>query len=156
MARGYFGIGIYGSKWETNIGTLWRAAHLYNADFVFTVGKRYTKQPTDTPDTPRHTPLFEYGDWADFEKHIPKGCEVVLVEQTSTSHKLPAYSHPERVVYVLGAEDHGLPQDVIERYPTIEIPTAKPQSMNVSAAGTVVMYDRFSKLAQSTLTRKEN
>jgi hypothetical protein len=29
--RGYFGVGIYGSKWETNIGTLWRAAHLYGA-----------------------------------------------------------------------------------------------------------------------------
>jgi hypothetical protein len=34
--RGYFGIGIYHGKTEENIGTLWRSAYAYGADFVFT------------------------------------------------------------------------------------------------------------------------
>jgi tRNA G18 (ribose-2'-O)-methylase SpoU len=144
-SRGYFGVGIYGSKWETNVGTLWRTAHLYGADFIFTIGKRYSKQPSDTPDTAKHTPLFEYKDWADFEAHLPKNCEIVLVEQSITSEPLPTYNHPQRAVYVLGAEDWGLPEEIIGRYQTVEIPTLKPQSMNVSAAGTLVLYDRHTK-----------
>lgn len=143
--RGYVGIGVFGSKWETNIGTLWRAAYLYDVDFIFTIGKRYTKQPTDTPDTPRHVPLYSYTDWEDFESHLPRGCEVVLIEQTENSYKLPNYHHPKRAVYVLGAEDHGIPQEIIEHFPTVEIPTIRPQSMNVSAAGTLVLYDRHTK-----------
>ena len=145
MSRGYFGIGVYGSKWESNIGTLLRSAHMYGADFVFTIGKRYSKQATDTPDTTRHTPLFEYTDWEDFTSHLPKGCEIVLIEQSDSSIQLTKYKHPERAVYVLGAEDWGLPQEILDRHQTIEIPTIKSQSMNVSSAGTVVMYDRHTK-----------
>jgi tRNA (guanosine-2'-O-)-methyltransferase len=128
---------------------------LYGADFIFTIGKRYAKQPTDTPDVAKHTPLFEYEDWADFEEHVPKGCEIVLVEQTEASCQLPAYKHPQRAVYVLGAEDHGLPKELIMKYPTVEIPTVKPQSMNVSAAGTLVLYDRHTKVNDLVATDKE-
>ena len=143
--RGIVGIGIYGSKWESNVGTLWRCARLYDADFIFTIGQRYKKQATDTPDTAKHTPLFEYSDWNDFILHLPKDVEVVLVEQSAKSIKLPNFIHPIRAVYVLGAEDKGLPEDIISKHTTIEIPTVEPQSMNVSAAGTLVLYDRYVK-----------
>jgi tRNA(Leu) C34 or U34 (ribose-2'-O)-methylase TrmL len=146
MGRGFFGIGVYEPKWESNIGTLWRHARLYGADFIFTIGKRYTKQPTDTSNTPRHIPLYTYSDIADFVTHLPAKSEVILVEQADNSTKLPDFQHPERAVYLLGAEDHGLPQEMLKVNPVVEIPVVEPQSMNVSVAGTLVMYDRYIKL----------
>jgi tRNA(Leu) C34 or U34 (ribose-2'-O)-methylase TrmL len=144
-ARGYFGIGVYGSKWEANIGTLWRHARLYNADFIFTIGKRYQTQPTDTSDAPKHTPLYEYTDWDDFKHHLPRGVEVILVEQTVDATLLPSFKHPQRAVYVLGAEDGGIPVDYLALHQAIKIPSGQPQSMNVANAGTLVMYDRYTK-----------
>ena len=47
--RGYFGIGIQNAKTDENIGTLWRSAFIMGASFIFTIGKRYKKQATDTP-----------------------------------------------------------------------------------------------------------
>lgn len=46
--RGYFGIGIYNPKTETNMGTLWRSAYNFGADFIFTIGMRYKKMGSDT------------------------------------------------------------------------------------------------------------
>ena len=54
MKRGYFGIGVFHGKNEQNIGTLWRSANIMGADFIFTIGKRYSRQCTDTMKTPRH------------------------------------------------------------------------------------------------------
>lgn len=47
MKRGYFGIGVFHGKNEQNIGTLWRSANIMGADFIFTIGKRYSRQCTD-------------------------------------------------------------------------------------------------------------
>lgn len=33
MKRGYYGIGIYHPKTTENVGTLWRSAHNFGADF---------------------------------------------------------------------------------------------------------------------------
>lgn len=146
MSRGFFGIGVYEPKWDSNIGTLWRHARLYGADFIFTIGKRYKKQPTDTSDTPRHIPLYSYKDTDDFMDHLPQGCELVCIEQCVDSKSLPSYCHPERAVYLLGAEDHGIPLETLGGNTVVEIPAKEAQSMNVSVAGTLVLYDRFVKL----------
>lgn len=151
MGRGYFGVGVYEPKFGDNIGMLWRHARLYGADFIFTVGKRYSKEPTDTSETPKHTPLYHYADLEDLESHLPRGCELILIEQAEGSEKLPNATHPTRAVYLLGAEDHGLPEDLITSHRVFEIPSGQPQSMNVSAAGTLVMYDRFIKSAPTAI-----
>lgn len=144
--RGYFGIGVYCPKTEENIGTLWRHANNFNADFIFTIGRRYKRQPTDTSVTSRHIPLYNYKDFADFYEHMPYDCQLVCVELTPVAAKMPKFVHPERAVYLLGAEDHGLPEDVIvQGQHALEIPTARPQSMNVAVSGTLVMYDRYVK-----------
>lgn len=36
--RGFFGVGVWYSKFECNVGTLLRSAHAFGADFVFTAG----------------------------------------------------------------------------------------------------------------------
>lgn len=148
MGRGYFGIGVYHPKTEENIGTLWRHANNFEADFIFTIGRRYRKQASDTSNTTRHIPLYNYADFEDFYSHMPYDCQLVCVELHELSKSLPEFEHPERAIYLLGAEDHGIPEEVLVRGQHIlEIPTARPQSMNVAVSGTLVMYDRFNKLA---------
>jgi tRNA G18 (ribose-2'-O)-methylase SpoU len=142
--RGYFGIGIVNGKTEANLGTLWRAANLYDAAFIFTVGSRYKRQASDTPNTPLHVPLFEFQAMDDLLQHLPYGCPLVGVELDPRATMLSSFTHPERACYLLGAEDHGLSPTVLDRcHMIVQIDTPKPQSMNVSVAGSLVMHDRF-------------
>jgi len=41
---GYFEIGVYGAKRETNVGTLWHSAYQLGASGIFVIGRRYQKQ----------------------------------------------------------------------------------------------------------------
>ena len=144
MERGYFGIGIYHGKTETNIGTLWRSAAILGADFIFTIGRRYKQQSSDTMKAHRHIPLYHYQDYDDFFRHLPMGCPVVAVEIAEDSVALEDYVHPERCAYLLGAEDHGLPEAVLNRCrETVRL--LGDYCMNVATAGSIVMYDRLVK-----------
>ena len=128
--RGYFGIGIYGAKYGSNVGTLWRSAHLMQAGFIFTIGRRYTPVPSDTHKSWRQVPLFEYDTFDQFRAALPKGARLVGVELTGGSIPLPEYTHPACAVYLLGAEDHGLPQEVLDACDdVVQIPSAN--SLNV-------------------------
>lgn len=140
MKRGFFGIGVYHPKTTENIGTLWRSAHNFGADFIFTIGKRYKKQASDTTKADRHIPLFEYESFDDFKKHIPKGCRMVFIEQTEGANNVAHTNHPESAVYVLGAEDHGVPENIMVGHQKMFIDT--PMCLNVAVAGSIVMYDR--------------
>ena len=144
MKRGYFGIGIFHGKNEENIGTLWRSANILGADFIFTIGRRYKKQCTDTMSTPKHIPLFNYKDWDDFFWHIPYDCPVIGIEIDENSVPLETFVHPERCIYLLGAEDGGLPKEVLKScHTTVQL--LGDRCMNVSTAGSIVMYDRKAK-----------
>ena len=140
MKRGYFAIGIYEPKTNTNVGTLWRSAHNFGAGFIFTIGKRYKKQGSDTTKAEKHIPLYNYEDWYDFIVHLPSGCEVICIEQTDGAIDLREIKHPERAVYVLGAEDYGIPEKFMKEHKKVFINT--PMCLNVAVAGSIVMYDR--------------
>lgn len=149
MNRGFFGIGIYNSKTSENIGLLLRSAAVCGADFVFTVGRRFEKHPADTGKFYRHIPVFEFRDKEDFFSHIPYGCPIVAVELTGNSEDLVTYQHPASCIYLLGAEDSGIPDDMLDRcQATIQIPGN--YCYNVAVAGSIVMYDRMAK----TMLRK--
>jgi len=140
--RGYFGIGIYHCKTEHNIGTLWRSAYQLGASFIFTIGKRYKKQASDTLQTYRHVPLYHYVHFDEFYQNLPYGCQFVAIEHRGTS--LPVYRHAQQAVYLLGAEDYGLPESILEKVQsTIEIPSVRTDCYNVAVAGSIVMYDRM-------------
>lgn len=144
MSRGYFAIGIEHTKDAKNVGVLWRSANLYGAAFVFTVGARYRPEASDTMNTPLHVPLFHFDTIADLHEHLPDGCPLVGVELTDDSIALANYTHPERVCYLLGAEDKGLSDEALSMVrQTVQIETPKPWSMNVAVAGSVVLHDRF-------------
>lgn len=146
MANGFFAVGIANAKSEVNIGTLWRSASLYEAAFIFTVGARYRRQASDTMKTPRNVPLFNFVDIDDLFGHLPNGCPLVGVEMDKRSVPLKDFRHPERGVYLLGAEDHGLTVDQRNRcHHLVQIETKLPQSLNVAVAGSLMIYDRFLK-----------
>ncbi len=143
--RGYFGVGVYHAKHEVNIGTLWRSAYQMGAAFVFTIGKRYERQAADTTKAWRHLPMMHYQDYDDFLAHLPLACPVVGIEMGGRS--LSGFTHFERCAYLLGAEDHGLPADVLSRcHYIVSLDAVRTPSYNVAVAGSIVMYDRMSKL----------
>jgi tRNA (guanosine-2'-O-)-methyltransferase len=144
--RGYFGIGIENMKSVQNLGTLWRSAINLGADFIFVIGKRYKHQCSDTTKAFRHIPLFQYEFIEDFV--IPDDCRLIGVEILEQSKDLITFQHPERAVYLLGAEDYGLSPRAIDRCHDI-VKFDSRFCMNVSCAGSILMWDRKCK---ATLT----
>lgn len=142
--RGYFGIGILNPKTEENIGTLWRSAYIMGASFIFTIGKRYKKQASDTPQSWKHIPLYNYETFEEFYKTMPYDCRLVGVELDNKSVAIEEYKHHERCIYLLGAEDHGLTKEAIDKCHELVI-LPGDICLNVSVAGSIVLYDRILK-----------
>ena len=140
--RGFFEIGIYHPKTAQNIGTLWRSAYQLGAAGIFTICNRYKDQSSDTLKTPRHIPYRHYECFELFYKALPHDAQLVGIEMNGTF--LKGAKHPERAVYLLGAEDHGLPPTIIECcHKLISIESVRTESFNVAVAGAIVMYDRL-------------
>jgi tRNA G18 (ribose-2'-O)-methylase SpoU len=149
MSRGFFAIGIERGKTGHNLGTLWRAAFLYQADFIFTVGARYRADrdcgSADTVKAWKSIPLMHFDTVAAFAAAMPFGAPLVGVELTPQAISIARFKHPERAVYVLGAEDNGISREMQDRcHRFVQLPGT--MSMNVACAGTVVMHDRWHKL----------
>lgn len=142
--RGYFGIGIFQGKTVENLGTLWRSANLFGAAFIFTIGRRYRQQASDTFKTTRHIPLYSYENFDHFLKNRPHDCLLIGVELHKTSVPIREYKHPERAIYLLGSEDNGLSNECIASCNQI-IQLPGERSMNVAVAGSIVMFDRINK-----------
>lgn len=140
--RGFFEIGIYHPKTEDNIGTLWRSAYQLGANGIFVIGKRYKHQSSDTTKTYRHIPLREYLTFDEFYNNIPFDTQLIGIEMGGKF--LDEFTHPERAVYLLGAEDHGLPSDIINRcHRIVSLSSINTESYNVAVAGSLVMYHRM-------------
>ena len=137
----FFGIGILNGKTPENLGVLWRSAQNLGASFIFTVGNRYAKQACDTHNAVKSMPYFHYENFEEFYKNLPKGARLVGVELTESAQPLETFNHPRRCVYLLGAEDHGLSNAAIEKSHFL-VKFKSQLSLNVSVAGSIVMYDR--------------
>lgn len=143
--RGFFGIGIINGKTESNIGTLWRSANIFGASFIFTIGKRYSKrQRSDTMNTPKHIPLYGYDTFDLFYKTIPRDTKLIGIEIDNKSEDIKSFVHPEASIYLLGTEDIGISNDVLAMCDSI-IKLPGEYCLNVSVAGSIVMYDRITK-----------
>ena len=144
LEQGYFGIGIQNGKTPENLGVLWRSAQNFGASFIFTIGNRYQKQACDTHKAVGAIPYFHYDTFQDFYNNLPKSALLVGVELTQEATWLEEFVHPRRCVYLLGAEDHGLSNEAIEKCHRI-VKFKTPLSLNVSVAGSIVLYDRNTK-----------
>ncbi len=145
LEQGFFGIGIQNGKTPENLGVLWRSAQNMGASFIFTIGNRYAKQACDTHKAVGAMPYFHYDTFDDFFKNLPKGAMLVGVELHEKAVHLETFTHPRRCVYLLGAEDHGLPKTAIENSHHL-VKFKSTLSLNVAVAGSILMYDRQAKL----------
>jgi tRNA(Leu) C34 or U34 (ribose-2'-O)-methylase TrmL len=143
--RGYYGIGVINPKFDENLGSLWRSANVFNASFIYTVERKYKRSRyADTMNTPKHIPLYEYDDFETFYTNIPEGCVLIAVENSENSQLLTEFTHPERCIYLLGSESKGIPEEILKKCERIvRIPGRT--SINVSIAGSIIMYDRLAK-----------
>lgn len=148
--RGHFGIGIENGKNRANLGQLWRSAHCFGADYMFTIGGRYQNSKADTTKAWRHIPFYELEDVPSWLCIIPKGTRVIAIELPDDSwgddaKPLARFTHPERAIYVLGAEDRGCSGHMLDVCDDVVwVPTA--QCLNVAVTGSIVMWDRAVKL----------
>lgn len=145
LEQGYFGIGIQHGKTPENLGMLWRTAQNMGASFMFTIGKRYSKQACDTHKATGAIPYFHYVTFEEFYKQMPKGALLVGIELDDNAVMLDQFEHPKNAVYLLGAEDHGLSKEALRRSHRL-VMLDTPRSINVAVAGSIVMYDRVVKM----------
>ena len=84
-------------------------------------------------------------DWAAFAEFAPVGATWVAIEMGGED--LLTFEHPQNAIYLLGSEDNGLPDAVVQAcHRHVALPSKRYDSYNVAAAGSIVMYDRISKL----------
>src|SRR3990167_2467869 len=137
-----FAIGIEHTKTPANLGTLLRSAYCFGAAMVFTVGKRYARQCSDTVYSTRHIPVIHFKDWTDFRAHQWPDWDLVAIELTEGARELSEFIHPRSAIYILGPEDGSISSEVLgwPRVQKIKIESAF--CLNVATAGSIVMYQR--------------
>jgi tRNA G18 (ribose-2'-O)-methylase SpoU len=138
----YFEIGIYNPRNSANVGTLWRSAYQLGAAGIFTIGRPYRRQTSDTADTIAQIPLRHFDSLEEFLAARPTGAQLVGIEMGGQA--LASFQHPALAVYLLGAEDSGLPPRVLSACnQVVAIESIRSQSYNLAVAGSIVMYDRM-------------
>lgn len=143
---GFFGIGCLNMKTSMNYGTLFRTAQIFGADFIFLIGSRFKPQATDTMKSFRHIPTYVYANFKDFNDHRPYDCKLIGIELANDATMLQDFKHPKQACYLLGAEDNGLTKEALSHcQQVIKLPGER--SLNVSVAGSIVIYDRITKIS---------
>ncbi len=142
--RGFFEIGTFHGKVEQNLGTLLRSAYQLGAAGAFTVGGKYYHQGSDTPKSYLHIPVRHYDTFEEMLAARPMDTKIIAIEMGGTL--LRRFSHPERAIYLLGNEGTGIPLDILKQCDTtVSLEAVRMPSYNVAVAGSLVMYDRFTK-----------
>ena len=142
--KGFFGIGIETAMQTQNMGTIWRSAQIMGADFIFVIGGQYKRMKTDTIASYRHIPLFYFETFEDFYKSLPMESKLIGIELAENSIPISDFKHPNQAVYLLGSELKGLSEDAKNHCDQI-VQLPGKLSLNVSVAGSIVMYDRLMK-----------
>ena len=140
--RGYFGVGLEQSSKPMNAGNLFRTAHAFGANFIFTVNTEYSvkKAKSDTSNAPRSIPWYDYESAEELK--LPDGCSLVGVELLEEAVELPVFRHPLNAAYILGPELGNLSPEILERCKhVVKIPTHF--SLNVATTGAIILYDRI-------------
>lgn len=147
-----FAIGIEHTKTTHNVGTLLRSAVNFGASAVFTIGRRYKREASDTVNAAAQIPLIHCLGLDDFRDHMPKDWIPIIVELGDNARPIENFIHPKRCIYILGPEDGSVSRQLQDRYRTkIVIPSAR--CLNVAVAGSIVMYDRIAKERRASLAQ---
>jgi len=87
---------------------------------------------------------MHFGTFDEMMDGLPYSCRIVGVELDDRARPLATYTHPERAVYLLGAEDHGLSEEIRRRCHDIVVVEGASRCLNVASAGSIVMWHRCS------------
>lgn len=145
--HGFYGVGVFMPKTEHNYWTLFRTAQVLDADFLFVIGPRFHRHPADTMGACQHLPTYSYWTFKDFNAHRPFDCRLIGVELQESACEVSRFVHPNRAIYLLGAEDSGLSKECLASCQDV-IKLHGKRSLNVSVAGSIVLYDRYTKMVE--------
>lgn len=129
-----------------NIGSLVRLADNVGAEDVLVVGEEFHLRKSSINKTgglSMKNVRLSFVTPEDFFAGLPLGYELVAVETSESSVNLFSAALPEKVVFLLGNERNGLPEDVLARCGmVVHIPmTGQCKSMNVSHATAVALFE---------------
>lgn len=145
FGKGFYGIGVYKPKTNENLGTLIRSAKMFNADFVFMIGKRYEHQVSDVKLNTK-IPIFYFKDFQTFCECMPPIEKYTVIELTENSIPLSEYRHKKHGIYILGSEDNGIPKEILESDRCEFVKIEGDSSLNVAVAGSIVLYHRYTQI----------
>jgi tRNA G18 (ribose-2'-O)-methylase SpoU len=138
----YFEIGVYNARNQVNIGTLWRSAFQLGAAGIFTIGRPYNHQPSDTAQAMHQIPMRHFVTFEDFLSARPVGAVLVGVEIGGVP--LSKFQHPRRAIYLLGSEDSGLPERILNQCNAlVSLEAVNRPSFNLAVTGSIVLYHRI-------------
>jgi tRNA G18 (ribose-2'-O)-methylase SpoU len=143
-----FSVAVVNMSKEMNIGSLLRTAHAAAARELLLVGEpSFNTYAAATAD--KWTDVTYLESTEDLVAHArQEKMALVSVERDGRAVDLFAAAYPARPIFVFGAEKFGVPADVLDASALIvQIPQwGLVPSLNVAAAGSVVIYDHLAKL----------
>lgn len=116
--------------------------------------------------------LIYFSNLNEFLNHLPAQTTLVLVETFNDSTELKEYQHPQNATYLLGRETSGIekndlkviesffrnlhadiPKEFQGKHPKTayfeKVKINTPNSLNLGVCGSIVMYDRQSKMSHN-------
>lgn len=137
-------IGLCNPKSPSNVGSVIRAAGCYQASSIRYTGERFDRAAKYKKDTNLSDSKIPLRHVDELLHDLPEDMKVVCVELVPGAKALPEFDHPDCSIYVFGAEDNSIPQDIINRADdVVYVPTIG--SMNLAATVNVVLYDKLVK-----------
>jgi len=109
--RGYYCVGLDNPKNGINLGSALRACGCFGATFLAYSGRRIKPGNSDVRKIHRHAPLIRTDD---LHKIIPYNCVPVAVDLVEGAENLATFKHPERAMYIFGAEDATLGKRILD------------------------------------------
>ncbi len=129
-----------------NIGSLVRLADNVGAEEVLIIGEEFHLRKSSINKTgglSMKNVRLSFVSPETFFARLMTGYKLVAVETSESSVNLFSANLPEKVVFLLGNERNGLPEEILAKCDlVVHIPmTGKCKSMNVSHATAVVLFE---------------
>lgn len=153
MRTEFVTIGLTNPKSTENVGSVMRAAGCYQVDKVLYSGTRFNralKMSTDTKKMSNAIPLqhLDSLEVLNFCDAVDDDIQIVCVDLIPGATPLPAFSHPDKALYIFGPEDGTIAQSVVDAADhVVFVPTIG--CMNLAASVNVVLYDRLAKSSKA-------
>lgn len=126
-----------------NIGTAMRSCFNFGASSIITIGRRYGRESSDTPDTGAHIPIFHFNTFDDYLNSSLRWPHIGI-EIVENSINIKNFVHPKSAVYMFGPEDGSLSKKAQSICcAMVQIPTN--QCLNLAVTASCVMFDRLMK-----------